>query len=176
MADNLIGATWDVGHIAQLKKSGYSDEQIAKEAKDVAPVVKHVHITDNFGFNDTHLPPGMGKVNIKDQLKQIKKGLGEKEYGKLAHIVEAGGFVAQFKTSPHPQTLEYFDSPLYTHKATPYWSEMAQQQAEYNMGYGIQFPQKHFETYGAGFSNLPPEVGGQTQQKEGSRFSGNPME
>ena len=176
IAEKLIGATWDVGHISQLKKFGYSDKQIAEEARQIAPVVKHVHITDNFGFNDTHLPPGMGSVNIKEQIQEIKKKLGEKEYGKLAHIVEAGGFVAQFKTSPHPQTLEYFDSPLYTHKAMPYWSEVSQQQAEYSMGYGIQFPQKHFETYGAGFSNLPTELGGQAQQREGSRFSGNPME
>ena len=44
------------------------------------------------------------------------------------------------------------------------------------MGYSIQFPQKHFDLYGAGFSNLPPELGGQTQSREGSRFSGTPME
>jgi len=176
VAEKLIGATWDVGHIAQLKKFGYTDKQIAREAREIASVVKHVHITDNFGFNDTHLPPGMGTVPIKEQLKEIRGKLGEEEYGKLAHIVEAGGFVAQFKTSPHPETLKYFNSPLYTHKSDLYWNTVADFNTEYNMGYNITFPQKHFETYGAGFSNLPTELGGQAQQKEGSRFSGNAME
>lgn len=172
VSKKLIGATWDVGHIAQLRKFGYSDEEIAKEAELIAPVVKHIHLTDNFGFSDTHLAPGQGTVNIKEQLAKLKKGLG-KEYGKVAHILESGGFASQFKTSPRLQELEYFNSPLYEHKAGPHWKDIAYTHAEYNMGMGLQFPEKHFEMYGAGFSNLPQELGGQVQGDK-SRFSGNP--
>jgi hypothetical protein len=102
----------------------------------------------------------------------LKKGLG-KEYDKVAHIVESGGFASQFKTSPRLVELEYFNSPLYEHQAGPYWKDLAYTQAEYNMGYGIMFPEKHFEMYGSGFSNLPQELGGQVQGDK-SRFSGAP--
>ena len=36
-------------------------------AKDKT-MVKHLHLTDNFGYADTHLPPGMGNVPIKGML------------------------------------------------------------------------------------------------------------
>lgn len=172
IAGKLIGATWDVGHITQLRKFGYSDEDIAKEAQKIAPVVKHIHVTDNFGFSDSHLAPGQGTVPIKEQLAKLKAGLG-KEYDKVAHIVESGGFASQFKTSPRMQELQYFNSPLYEMKAGPYWRDLAYTNAEYSMGYGLMFPEKHFELYGSGFSNLPQELGGQVSN-ERSRFSGTP--
>ncbi|MBS3135239.1 sugar phosphate isomerase/epimerase [Candidatus Woesearchaeota archaeon] len=172
VSKKLIGATWDVGHITQLRKFGYSDKDIAEEAKKIAPVVKHIHVTDNFGFSDSHLAPGQGTVPIKEQLEKLKQGLG-KEYDKVAHIVESGGFASQFKTSPRMQELQYFDSPLYEHQAGPYWKEIAYTHAEYNMGYGIMFPEKHFEMYGSGFSNLPQELGGQVSGDK-SRFAGTP--
>ena len=34
-AEKLIGATWDVGHIAMLKKYGYTDEDILEETKKI---------------------------------------------------------------------------------------------------------------------------------------------
>jgi len=172
VSKQLIGATWDVGHITQLRKFGYSDKQIAEEAEKIAPVVKHIHVTDNFGFSDSHLAPGQGTVPIKEQLEKLKKGLG-KEYEKVAHIIESGGFASQFKTSPRMQELQYFNSPLYEHEAGPYWKNLAYTQAEYSMGYGIMFPEKHFEMYGSGFSNLPQELGGQVTGDK-SRFSGAP--
>ena len=54
-----------------------------------------------------------------------------------------------------------------------YWKEIAYTHAEYNMGYGIMFPEKHFEMYGSGFSNLPQELGGQVSGDK-SRFAGTP--
>ena len=96
-----------------------------------------------------------------------------KKYEGVAHILESGGFAGQFKTSPRMTELEYFNSPLYEHNAGPVWSDVAYTHAEYSMGYGIMFPEKHFEMYGGGFSNLPQELGGQVQGDK-SRFSGNP--
>ena len=70
IADKLIGATWDVAHINMMRRAGYTEEETKKlgieEAKKIAPVLKHLHIVDNFGFSDTHLPPGMGNVPIKE--------------------------------------------------------------------------------------------------------------
>ena len=172
ISEKLIGATWDVGHITQLRKFGYKEKDIIEEAKKIAPVVKHIHVTDNFGFSDSHLAPGQGTVSINEQLKKLKEGLGN-EYDKVAHIIESGGFASQFKQSPRIYELQHFNSPLYEMRGEPFWNEIAYTSAEYNQGYGMMFPEKHFEMYGSGFSNLPQELGGQVSGDK-SKFSGTP--
>jgi hypothetical protein len=170
MAEKIIGATWDVGHINMLRKFGYSEEDIVEETKKIAKFVKHTHLTDNFGFNDTHLPPGMGNVPIKQMMEELEKqGFSGKQ------IIEAGGFVQHFKTSPHPYTIRYLSSPLYTMKAEPYWSQISEMRGAYSAGFGTMLPEKHFEMYGSGFSNLPQELGGQVSNDR-SRFAGTPNE
>lgn len=176
IAKKLIGVTWDVGHINFLRKHGYSEEDILKETKKIAPYVKQVHITDNFGFSDAHLPPGMGNAPIKEQLKILEKAGFKFEKGNV--IVEAGSYVAQFKENPHVYGLEYFQSPLYTYKtpssAPPYWKDIWEKEGAYGLGYGTILPEQHFQTfYGSGFSNLPTELGG-TIVSDKSRFAGTP--
>ncbi len=176
-AEKLIGVTWDVGHINFLRKQGYSEKDVIAETKKIAPYVKQVHITDNFGFNDAHLPPGMGNAPIKEELAEIAKEMKKKglEYRKGHVIVEAGSFVGQFKENPHPYTLEYFNSGLYQNQVSPYWKNIWETEAPYGLGYGQILPGKHFEMYGAGFSNLPVDLGGPISQDR-SRFSGAPMD
>src|SRR3989344_1540112 len=99
IAEKLIGVTWVVGHINFLRKYGYDEEKVKEETRKIAKYVKQVHITDNFGFNDAHLPPGMGNAPIKEEMAIIaqemrKKGL---DFKKGSVIVEAGSFVGQFK-------------------------------------------------------------------------------
>jgi hypothetical protein len=171
IAEKIIGATWDVGHIHQLKSKGYTDEEIVAETKKVAQEVKHVHLTDNFGFGDSHLALGMGNVPIKEHLK-ILEGEADEE---RRNIVESGAYAAQFKTSPLPPTLEHLNSPVYTYEAGPSWTEARDMYASYLVGFGDVLPQKHFESfYGAGFSRLPTELGGQAGGTQQSRFSGTP--
>ena len=176
-AKKLIGATWDTGHINLIRKYGFGEKDpgkfMAEEAKKIAPYVKHVHLADNFGFNETHLPPGMGNVPFKEILKEMEKaGFSGK------HIVEAGNFVAQKMGMPTPYVLEAFGSPIYGAVAQPYWN---QARAMYGFpqgyfgGYGTILPDQHFSMYSAGFSSLPQELGGQVACK-GQRFSGAPME
>jgi hypothetical protein len=184
VAKRLIGVTWDLGHINLLRKHGYGEEEgrfkpekfakiMAKEAKEIAPFVKHVHLTDNFGYNDTHLPPGMGEVPFKEVLRELEKaGYSGR------HIVEAGGMIAQKLGMPTPYVLEAFGSPLYGAAAAPYWNAMKMTYGfpqGYYSGYGMMLPEQHFSTYGSGFSSLPQELGGQMPGK-GQRFSGAPME
>jgi len=172
VAAKLIGATWDVGHINQLRKWGYSEEDIVEETKKIASLVKHVHLTDNFGFDDSHLPPGLGNVPIKAMLETLEKEGKFKGKG----IVEAGAFVAAFKESPFPYTLEYFNSPLYTENAQPYWRDVLGTEGGYSAGFGEIMPQKYFDLYGPpGFSQLPSEMGG-SSKRQSDRFSGTPME
>lgn len=169
-AEKLIGATWDVGHINLLRKGGFGKEKIIEETKKIAPYVKHVHLTDNFGFADTHLPIGMGEVPTKEMMKELEKaGYSGKQ------IVEAGGFVAQFKTSPHPYVLEALGSPLYSAYMQPFWNQVRGTSGNYSAGYGTMLPEQHFSMYGAGFTTLPTELGGQLPGKQ-SRFSGTPTE
>jgi len=171
-ADKLIGLTFDVGHLNIHRKHGFSEEDLRKEFEAMSKHVKHVHLTDNFGSYDSHLPPGMGNVPFKQYFEELKK----KGYTGET-IVEAGGFVKSFEKSPYPITLEAFGSPLYSSGAGPYANQLIGLQQGYFSGYGEILPGIHYETFGAGFSNLPQEFGG-TRGKggEGSRMGGRGME
>ncbi len=177
VAEKLIGATWDVGHINMLRKQKYwgsmSEEEFKKEvieeAKKIAPYTKHVHISDNFGFTDAHLPPGMGTSPIKEQLKEIDKLADD-----AVHVMEGGAYAGQFKDNPIPYTLENMDSPLYSHNMGPNWSQVRDMYSSYMMGIGDVLPERYFSEFGVSFAKLPKELGGQLFGGDNSRFSGTP--
>jgi len=161
-AEKLIGVTWDVGHINQLRKYGFTEKDIIKEAEKVAPYLKHVHLSDNFGIENVELPMGMGNVPFKEIMKKLGKK-GEK----AKKIVEAGHWWQHFKVSPVGRTFEF---------VSPYWSQIAGAQGGYFSGYGPTLPQINYETFGTGFSQLPAELGGQRAGARGSRLGGTPLE
>jgi hypothetical protein len=170
-ADKLIGVTWDVGHINMLKKYGYENKDIIAETEKVKPFVKHVHLSDNFGFEHTELPMGMGNVPIKEIMEKLgKEGFDARK------IVEAAQWWEHFKAPPFKETLEAFGSPIYGMEMAPYWDKAGGFQQNYFSGYGSMLPQINYEMQGAGFSHLPTELGGQRQGAEGSRMSGKGME
>jgi len=170
-AKKLIGATWDVGHINMLRKYGYEKKDLVKETEKIAPYVKHVHLSDNFGFEHTELPMGMGNVPIKKMMEKLGK---EGYEGKK--IIEAGHWWQHFKTAPFQETLEAFGSPVYSMQMQPYWNQAIALQQGYFSGYGQMLPSQNYAMFGAGFSQLPAELGGQQPGAQGSRVSGNPME
>jgi len=170
-AEKLIGATWDVGHINMLRKYGYTEEEIVKETEKIAPYLKHVHLSDNFGFEHTELPMGMGNVPLKEIMKQLgEKGVEAKK------IIEAAHWWQHFKTPPFQEVLEAVSSPVYPMEMAPRWSQAAGLYEGYFSGYGQMLPQINYETFGAGFSQLPQELGGQMPGARGGRMSGRPME
>ena len=171
IAEEKIGVTWDVGHINMIKKYGFTDKDIAKQTKKITPMVKHVHLTDNFGFADSHLAPGMGNTPIKKILEELEK---TGRFAEMRKITEAGAFVQHFKQSPHPLTMAAFGSPIYGMKAGPYWNQAHQIQGSYFGGYGTVNPQTHHSYFGAGFTTMPVELGGQMPGGQ-SRFGGTPM-
>jgi len=57
----------------------------------------------------------------------------------------------------------------------PYWNQSIGLQQGYFSGYGNMLPQVNYETFGAGFSRLPAELGGQSQGG-GGRMGGAPLE
>jgi hypothetical protein len=165
-AEKVIGVTWDVAHINMLKKFGYTDKEMIEETKKIAPFVKHAHISDNFGFEDSHLPTGMGTVPTKELIEKLKQEGGFK--GKV--ISEAGGqFVQQFRASPNPYVMEALGNPIYA-AAGP-----GMRQGSYFSGYGVFLPEQNFSMYGGGFSSLPTELGGQIPGRQ-SRLSGTPVD
>jgi sugar phosphate isomerase/epimerase len=169
-AEKLIGATWDVGHINQLRQFGFTSEDIIKEAEVIAPYVKHVHLSDNFGMENTELPMGMGNVDLKEIMKKLGKK-GEK----ARKIIEAAHWWQHQQTSPVGVSFEALGSPMYSMNMAPYWNQSIGLQQGYFEGYGQMLPPMHYETFGAGFSQLPTELGGQ-RQGGGGRMSGRPME
>ena len=173
-AEKLIGVTWDIGHINMLRGHGYGEEHIVEQTRKIAPYVKHVHLSDNFGLEHTELPMGMGNVPTKKMLdlihgfnKQVKK------------IAETGdwfsgqGGLAQ-KQTPIRQTLQAFGSSVYETGMPPYWNQGANLSGGYFVGQGATNPEIHHQLFGSGFSNLPVELGGQMAGR--SRASGAPIE
>lgn len=169
-AEKLIGVTWDVGHINMLRKQGFEKEDIIKETEAVAPFVKHIHLSDNFGLEHTELPMGMGNVPMEEIMKKLgKQGFDAKK------IIEAGNWWQHFKTPPVTETFQAFGSPVYTGQG-PYWNQSQGFQQGYFSGYGMMLPNINYQTFGAGFSQLPAELGGQQAGAQGGRMSGRPME
>ncbi|MEK0338216.1 MAG: hypothetical protein QQN41_12350, partial [Nitrosopumilus sp.] len=170
-AEKLIGATWDVGHINMLRKSGATEKDIIKETEKIAPFVKHIHLSDNFGFEHTELPMGMGNVPIKEMLEKLP----EKDVKK---IIEAGQWWQHQQTNPLRESLEGLGSPMYSAGAGPSWNQAIGLYQGYFSGYGMMLPPQNYQMWGSGFSmaSLPMELGGQMPGAAGSRMSGTPME
>lgn len=167
-AEKLIGVTWDVGHLNMMRKAGFKEEDVIAETEEIAKYVKHIHLTDNFGYTDSHLPPGMGNVPFKQILEKLEKA---GVLDKARKIVEAPQFVQHFKKSPHPFVLSAFGSSLYGMKQAPYWNQAVDLRGNY-FGFPLAYmTEKHFSTYGSGFHTLPEELGGQIPGTQ-SRFSG----
>ncbi len=174
IAEKQLGVTWDVGHLNMIKKKGFTDEDVLAETRKITEdktMVKHVHLTDNFGFADSHLAPGMGNVPFKKIMEQLEK---TGRLGEMRKIVEAGGFVQHFKKSPHGLSMAAFGSPIYGMSAGPSWNQIAEMQGSYFGGYGTLNPQQHHSMYGSGFTTMPIDLGGQMPGDQ-SRFGGTPM-
>jgi len=170
LAEKMIGVTWDVGHINQLRKYGFEGKDVVKEAEKVKHLVKHIHLSDNFGMDNIEMPMGMGNVDLKAVMEKLgKRGKEAKK------IIEAAHWWQFNQSSPVGPTFEMLGSPLYSSGMGPYINQVAGFQQGYFGGYGTSFPQINYETFGAGFSTLPTELGGQRQGGRG-RMSGNPME
>ncbi len=177
-AEKLIGVTWDVGHINMIRKQGFDTKDLLEETKTIAPYVKHIHLSDNFGLEHTELPMGMGNVPIKEQEEIIRKKLGDK-FKEVKQIVETGGWFRNFNNmTPFAETLQAFGSPLYSMKMNSYWNQSRGVPGGYFSGYGRMLPEKNFAMYGAGFSALPSELGGQMGGGTGgtNHLSGAPLE
>ncbi len=189
IANKHIGATWDVGHINFLRK--YMDPKLSEkerikfitdETAKIAPDIKHMHLHDNFGFQDIHIAPGSGNVPFKEIAEELRKhGKIGKDSG-VRQILESYAAMAELKYNPHQETLTSLGAPVYSSGTGTSWGQWENYlfgSHGYQAGYGDMLPQIHHQQlYGAGFSNLPAAVGGPLGGlggQERSRFAGAPM-
>jgi len=101
LAKKHIKGTLDIGHMNTLRtrfkrKDHESIEEyeerfnnwILNEAEDLVDegYVGHIHVNDNFGYEDEHVTPGEGNVPMKEFLKRMEK------QGMDDIIVEQGSF------------------------------------------------------------------------------------
>lgn len=172
-AEKIIGATWDVGHLNMFKREGFTDKDLIEQTKTIKEYVRHVHLTDNFGYADTHLAPGMGNVPFKEILKELEK---TGRLNEMKKVIEAGGILTnQLGNSQLKPTMEAFGTPLYS-SGGGYWTHATGMAmgGGYFGGQGEILPDKHFSIYGSGFSSLPTSLGGQIPGTA-SRATGTPM-
>jgi len=125
LAKKHIKATLDIGHFNLWRhkfvaKEGETPDQrdkrfdkwmldqtekLAKEG-----LLGHIHLSDNFGYDDEHLTPGEGNVPLKAFVKRME------EAGIKDLIVEPGSFNGQRTLS---ETLSNLGSPVYSFGRTP---------------------------------------------------------
>jgi len=71
-----LGITFDIGHAfldKHRRKLKAPEQEIAEEIKLVGKHLAHVHIHDNHGNGDEHLPPGKGLINFRPIMKALNE-------------------------------------------------------------------------------------------------------
>jgi hypothetical protein len=93
-------------------------QKLAKEG-----IIGHIHLSDNFGYDDEHLTPGEGNVPMKDFIKNMEDA-GLKDF-----IVESGSFNAMTSL---PDTWAMMGSPIYGTNRLPSFRGVHQQHFGYH--------------------------------------------
>lgn len=181
-AEQIIGATWDVGHINSIQKWGYNRKDVLKQAETISPYVKHMHIADNLGFEDAELPIGMGNVPI-DEILNNDWEFGE-NFRKAKKAIETGDWFSRqgglgMSKTPVVESLSGLNAPVYSmgDAGAAYWNSAIMNEGGYFGGLGPINPDIHHSIYSAGFSQLPAYLGAEMPGKaSNSSFSGAPLE
>ncbi|MBN2459791.1 sugar phosphate isomerase/epimerase [Candidatus Woesearchaeota archaeon] len=137
-AKEHIKATLDVGHF-NLWRSRFErldgesmkdrdkrfDKWLIEETKKLAKegIVGHIHLSDNFGYDDEHLTPGEGNTPMKEFIKNMEEA-GLKDF-----IVEAGSFNV---ATSMPDTWAMMGSPIYGTTRLPSFRGVHQQHFGYH--------------------------------------------
>jgi sugar phosphate isomerase/epimerase len=110
-AETHIRATLDTGHLNTWRQHFKGNEkafnkwyldQVQKLVDK--KVLGHIHLTDNWGYDDEHLTPGQGNTPTRETVRMLEKA-GFKDF-----IAEVGSFNAN---TILPDTLAELGSPVY---------------------------------------------------------------
>jgi sugar phosphate isomerase/epimerase len=123
-ARKSLSMTFDTGHMNMWRKywkgdpnkdPADNDKEFDKWALDMtekmvkAGVVGHVHLDDNYGYQDEHLAPGEGNAPIKEMVRILKENGYDGELivePGADFTTDTGGFQSVMKTWRH------FDTPI----------------------------------------------------------------
>lgn len=129
LAQTHIRGTLDIGHLNLFRtyfqaKPGESPEQRDQRFEDwmikqserlvKGGYVSHIHLTDNFGYDDEHLTPGQGNVPLKRFMKKMQ------EAGINDFTVESGSYNIGKEV---PEVLETLGSPIYGVHRAQRWNQ-----------------------------------------------------
>ena len=78
LTNNGLSMTLDIGH---ANHAGYTPDEMIFDS------IKHVHMHDNFGDDDAHLPFGEGSIDLKDIFHKLE----EKNYNGI-YIIEVNDY------------------------------------------------------------------------------------
>ncbi len=139
LAKQHIKATIDIGHLNIWRKyfkpssKAKTPEEIDKEFKQWAVnkikklakkgIIGHIHVSDNFGYDDEHLSAGHGNAPIKEILEVLEKE------GIRDLIIEVGSFNP---TTGWREGLVYLGSPIYGVLGGPTFASFINAHAGYN--------------------------------------------
>ncbi len=117
LAEKHIKATLDTGHLNTWRKYYQGSDKefrnwLLQQVEDLGKsgIIGNIHLSDNFGYHDSHLAPGQGITPVKEIVKILKKH-GYKE----ALTVEPGADATTDLSAFHGlmKTWRYFGSPIY---------------------------------------------------------------
>jgi sugar phosphate isomerase/epimerase len=124
MAEDRIKATFDIGHANIWRKYYQGTEEEFKKwllgnvhELQKEGIIGHVHINDNFGYEDVHVNPGQGNTPIKEFVDEITK---EGYTGKM--VIEAGGQKQGHQHEVMTEAWKVFNSPIYRTGYKPPWT------------------------------------------------------
>lgn len=118
-AKTHIKGTLDIGHLNLFRSNFEAKEGESPEERDKRfnkwmlhwankltkeGYVGHIHLADNFGYDDEHLSPGQGNVPMKEFIKLMQKNKMDD------FTVEPGSYNISREV---PDTLELIGSPIY---------------------------------------------------------------
>ncbi len=119
LAEKHIKGTLDIGHLNMYRyyfqaKPGDTPEKTEErfnkwmldESEKLVKegIVGHIHLSDNFGFDDEHLTPGQGNIPMKEFLKRMEK------HDIKDLIIETGSYNI---STAQPDTLALMGSPVF---------------------------------------------------------------
>ena len=119
LAANHIKGTLDIGHMNMYRYYFESDPKDSPEERDKKfnkwmldeteklvkeGIVGHIHLSDNFGYDDEHLTPGQGNIPMKEFLKRMEK------HGINDLIIETGSYNI---STAQADTMAHIGSPLF---------------------------------------------------------------
>ncbi len=125
MAEKSLKVTFDTGHMNMWRKYWKGDPDKTPEQNDKAfddwmvgtieklaknKMIGHVHLADNYGYQDEHLAPGEGNTPIRRIIKKLKENGYDGEMILEAgadYTTDGGGFHSVMKA------WKYLGSPVY---------------------------------------------------------------